>query len=413
MSLTGTPFLFFAIALFALALVLPLALWSRVRGPAPVRSAARLLMLLFAQGTAVTLVFVLVNNANSLYDNWADLLGTGNHVQQAADLGRDGTGGIALKQLPKVRQTFTQADGPGMHQAGGVRVTQLKGQVSGVNAEVYVWLPPQYHEAAYRHRRFPVVELLPGYPGSAKAWFGSLKVHEQLLPMMRAGQVAPFILVAPRTTLLAKVDTGCANIPGTVNADSWLSIDVPKMVTDNFRAEAAPDGWATAGYSAGAHCATKLAVAHPDRYRAAASLSGYNDPMGERKSLAAQSLALRRQNNPYLLLRAYRTPPRVALYFSGESGDGYQAGAALQQIAKPPTTVDVVLLPRSAGGHDMGLWRPQVPQVFRWLTQQIGTGAKGAGTATGSPAQSPSSDGARHAALASGTASRAASGRRR
>ncbi|WP_369249333.1 alpha/beta hydrolase [Streptomyces sp. R41] len=413
MSLTGTPFLFTAIALFALALVLPLALWSRVRGPAPVRSAARLLMLLFTQGTAVTLVFVLVNNANSLYDNWADLLGTGNHVQQAADLGRDGTGGIALKQLPKVRQTFAQADGPGMHQAGGVRVTQLKGRVSGVNAEVYVWLPPQYHEAAYRHRKFPVVELLPGYPGSAKAWFGSLKVHEQLLPMMRAGQVAPFILVAPRTTLLAKVDTGCANIPGTVNADSWLSIDVPKMVTDNFRAEAAPDGWATAGYSAGAHCATKLAVAHPDRYRAAASLSGYNDPIGERKSLAAQSLVLRRQNNPYLLLRGYRTPPRVALYFSGESGDGYQAGAALQQIAKPPTTVDVVLLPRSAGGHDMGLWRPQVPEVFRWLTQQIGTGAKGARTTTGSPAQLPSSDGARHAALASDTASRAASERSR
>lgn len=413
MSLTGTPFLFTAIAVFALALVLPLALWSRVRGPAPVRSAARLLMLLFAQGTAVTLVFVLVNNANSLYDSWADLLGTGDHVQRAADLGADGTGGIALEHLPKVRQTFTQADGPSMHQAGGVRVTQLKGRVSGVAAEVYVWLPPQYHEAAYRHRKFPVVELLPGYPGSAKAWFGSLKVHEQLLPMMRAGQVAPFILVAPRTTLVARVDTGCANIPGTVNADSWLSIDVPRMVTDNFRAESAPDGWATAGYSAGAHCATKLAVAHPDRYRAAASLSGYNDPIGERTSLAAQSPALRRQNNPYLLLHACRTPPRVALYFSGQSGDGYQAGVALQQIAKPPTTVDVVLLPRSAGGHDMGLWRPQVPEVFSWLTRQIGDGAEEAPTATGSRARLPSSDGARRAALASGTASRAASGRRR
>ncbi|MFF4350711.1 alpha/beta hydrolase [Streptomyces sp. NPDC001530] len=424
MSLTGTPFLFTAIALFAVALVLPLLLWSRVRGPAPMRSAARLLMLLFAQGTAITLVFVLVNNANSLYDNWADLLGTGDHVQQAADLGRDGTGGIALKQLPKVRQTFTQADGPGMHQAGGVRVTQLKGRVSGVNAEVYVWLPPQYHEPAYAHRKFPVVELLPGYPGSAKAWFGSLKVHEQLLPMMRDGQVAPFILVAPRTTLLARVDTGCANVPGTVNADSWLSVDVPKMVTDNFRAEAAPDGWATAGYSAGAHCATKLAVAHPDRYRAAVSMSGYNDPIGERDSLAAQSPALRRQNNPYLLLRAYRTPPRVALYFSGESGDGYEAGAALRQIAKPPTTVDVVLLPRSAGGHDMALWRPQVPEVFRWLSRQIGAGgsaegatgtigAPGATGLTGTLPQSPSSGGSTRAALASGTASRAAAGRRR
>ncbi|WP_406374589.1 esterase family protein [Streptomyces sp. NBC_00647] len=446
MSLTGTPFLLTAVALCAVALVLPLALWSRVPGPAPVRGAARLLMLLLVQGTAVSLVFVLVNNANSLYDDWADLLGTGDHVERAADLGPDGAGGIAPESLPKVRQTFRPADGRRMRQAGGVRVTDLRGRVSGVNAEVYVWLPPQYDEPAYRHRKFPVVELLPGYPGSAKAWFGSLKVHEQLLPMMRDGRVAPFILVAPRTNLLARADTGCANIPGTVNAESWLSIDVPRMVTDNFRAEAAPDGWATAGYSAGAHCATKLAVAHPDRYRAAVSMSGYNDPKGESSSLAGRSAELRVRNNPLLLLRADRVPPRIALYFSGESGDGYEAGAQVQAIAKPPTSVDVVLLPRTAGGHDMGLWRPQLPEVFRWLTQRFtdgtGTGtdtgttvdpdetegttdtpgrsglvdtADPFGTAdrvTGSLPRSPSSGGSTRAELASGTASRTAAARR-
>ncbi|MGW2933900.1 alpha/beta hydrolase [Streptomyces sp. NPDC001156] len=408
MSLTGTPFLFTSIALVAVAIILPLLLWSRIRGPVVLRHAARMLMLLFAQATAVTLVFVLVNNANNLYDNWGDLLGTGNHVQQAADLGKDGTGGIQIKALPKVRQTFTRADGPAMHAAGGVRVTQLKGRVSGVDAEVYVWLPPQYYEPAYRNKKFPVVELLSGYPGSAKAWFGSLKVHEQLLPLMRSGQVAPFILVAPRTNLIAKVDTGCANIPGTVNADTWLSIDVPKMVTDNFRARSAPNGWAAAGYSAGAHCATKLVVAHPDRYRAAISLSGYNDPIGERRSLAAQSLELRRQNNPYYLLKDNRIPPRVSLYLSGQLGDGYQAAAALQQIAKPPTTVRAVLIPRSAGGHSMALWRPQIPYVFTWLTQQMTGGTEGAAT----PRQ-PWSAGSRRAALASGTASPAGVVRKR
>src|SRR3954463_10125359 len=218
MSLTGTPFLYTTVVLSFAALVLPLVLWSRMRGPKALRVAVRILMLLFAQGTAVTLVFVLVNNTDNLYDNWADLLGTGNHVQQAADLGRDGTGGIALKRLPKVKQAFESAEGPGTHAAGGVRVTQLKGRVSGVNAEFSVWLPPQYGEPAYRHHKFPVVELLPGYPGSAKAWFGSLHANEQLMPLMRSGRVAPFILVAPRTNLLAGVDTGCANITGTVNA---------------------------------------------------------------------------------------------------------------------------------------------------------------------------------------------------
>ncbi|MDH6219443.1 alpha/beta hydrolase [Streptomyces pseudovenezuelae] len=402
MSLTGTAFLYTLIVLSVVAVVLPLALWSRLRGPHALRAAARVLMVLFAQGTAVALVFVLVNNENNLYDNWADLLGTGDHVQQAADLGADGTGGIALKRLPRVVQRFTP-------QSDGVRETQLKGRVSGVNAEVYVWLPPQYNEPAYRHHRFPVVELLPGYPGSAKAWFGSLHAEKQLAPLMRDGRVAPFILVAPRTNLLAGVDTGCANIPGTVNADTWLSVDVPKMVTDNFRAAPAPASWAVAGYSAGGHCAAKLAIAHPDRYRAAITMSGYNDPIGERNSLAAQNPRLRIANNPYLLLREARTPPRVALYVSGQPHDGYEAGVALEHTAKAPTTVHVVYIPKSAGGHTMALWRPQVVPAFRWLTEELGL-ATGPGSAT---PHSPSSAGSTHAALASGTSSRAGAGRRR
>ncbi|WP_416481422.1 alpha/beta hydrolase [Streptomyces sp. CL12] len=429
MSLTGTPFLYTTVVLAVIALILPLLLWSKMRGPKHLRTVARVLMLLFAQGTAVTLVFVLVNNQNNLYDNWADLFGTGSHVEQAADLGRDGTGGIAVKRLPKVKQTFAQATGPGMHSAGGVRVTQLKGRVSGVDAEVYVWLPPQYNDPAYRHKKFPVVEVLPGYPGSARAWFGSMKAHEQLLPLMKSGQVAPFIMVAPRTNLLAGVDTGCANIPGQVNADTWLSIDVPKMVMDNFRAQPAPQGWAIAGYSAGAQCAVKLAVAHPDRYKAAVSMSGYNDPIGERNSLAAQNPTLRAENNPYLLLKKATVPPPIALYLSGESGDGYEAGMALQSVAKAPTTVHVVFLPKSAGGHTMALWRPQVPDVFRWLTLQMGQshakgrdhsvpGTPAPGTGVGAPAgtaaagstgttpRSPSTGGSTHAELASGTASR-------
>ncbi|MFJ5999087.1 alpha/beta hydrolase [Streptomyces sp. NPDC092370] len=410
MSLTGTPFLCTLVVLSVAALVLPLVLWSRIHGPRVLRAAARALMLLFAQGTAVALVFTLVNNANNLYDDWADLLGTGDHVHQAADLGADGTGGISLKRLPTVRQTFTPATGPGMGAAGGVRVTQLKGRVSGVNAEVYVWLPPQYGEPAYRHHRFPVVELLPGYPGSAKAWFGSLHAHEQLEPLMRDGRVAPFILVAPRTNLLAGVDTGCANIPGTVDADTWLSVDVPRMVMDNFRAQPAPQGWAVAGYSAGAHCATRLAVAHPDRYRAAVSMSGYNDPIGERDSLTAQNPTLRAENDPYLMLRRAPVPPRIALYLSGQPHDGYEAAVALEQAAKAPTTVHVIYIPKSAGGHNLALWRPQVVPAFHWLTEEMGARVT-AGPAA--PPRSPSTAGATPAELASGTASRAGAVRRR
>ncbi|GAA2664040.1 alpha/beta hydrolase [Streptomyces lunalinharesii] len=368
MSLTGTPFFLFSILLLIVALVLPFALWGRVAGPALIRGLARLLMLLFAQVMAITVVFVMVNNANNLYDSWGDLLGTGNHIDQARNLGPDGLGGKNLNDEPKVHQQFRPADDPVM--GPGVQMTNLKGQVSGVNGEVYVWLPPQYNDPAYQHKKFPVVELLPGYPGSAKSWFGSLKVNEQLGSLMQSGAIKPFILVAPRTNVLPNADSGCVNIPGTVNADSWLTVDVRQMVVDNFRAGDKPDSWGLAGYSAGAHCATKLALAHPDRYRAAVGMSGYNDPAIERDSLAGKDPKLRVETNPLHLLKAANAagkPPRTALYISGASGDGYQAGIGLKQLAKNPTTVTVQQISSGAGGHTVPVWKHQVPEIFRWF----------------------------------------------
>ncbi|WP_335937472.1 alpha/beta hydrolase [Streptomyces sp. PTD5-9] len=367
MSLTGTPFFLTTIVLAVVSVMLPLLLWGRVRGPAVVRGAARLTMLVLAQGAAVLSVFVMVNNTNGLYDNWADLLGTGQHVVVAPNLGRDGLG--THKQLanePKVVQRFGPTHDARM--GPGVRVTQVNGRVSGVHGEVYVWLPPQYDQPAYRHRRFPVVELLGGFPGSAKAWFSSLRVQSQLEAGMRSGEVAPFILVEPRTNVLPGQDTGCANVPGVVDAESWLSVDVRQMVIDNFRARRGASGWAVAGYSAGAHCAAKMALAHPERYRAAVGLSGYNDPAAEPLSLTARSPELRRTNNPLWILRHATTPPRVSLYLSGNRNDGYRDGLALRRAALPPTRVVVAEV---IGPHTTGVWRRQVPQVFRWLTSEL------------------------------------------
>lgn len=367
MSLTGTPFFLATIALAVVTVLLPLLLWSRVRGPALVRGALRLMMVVLAQASAVLSVFVMVNNTNGLYDSWADLLGTGQHIAAAPDLGRDGLGDHKrLANEPKVVQDFSPAHDARMGR--GVRVTRLSGRVSGVRGEVYVWLPPQYNQPAFRHRRFPVVELLGGFPGSAKAWFSGLRVQSQLEAGMRSGEIAPFILVEPRTNLLAGQDTGCANVPGVVDAESWLSVDVRQMVTDTFRAQRRAGGWAVAGYSAGAHCAVKMALAHPDRYRAAVGLSGYNDPAAERVSLTGGDPELRRVNNPLWILRHATVPPRVALYLSKWRNDGYRDGLALRRAAAPPTRVVVV---EARGPHTIAVWKRQVPQVFRWLTAEL------------------------------------------
>ncbi|MEU6971843.1 hypothetical protein AB0A71_29715 [Kitasatospora aureofaciens] len=87
-----------------------------------------------------------------------------------------------------------------------------------------------------------MVELIPGFPGSSSTWYGTLKACEQLKPLMQQGKVAPFILVSPRTLLLGNTqDAGCTDIPGNINADAWITRDVPQMVLDNFRADPSPD----------------------------------------------------------------------------------------------------------------------------------------------------------------------------
>ncbi|WP_033221393.1 alpha/beta hydrolase [Kitasatospora phosalacinea] len=372
MQLTGTPFLLLTIVLVPVSIVVALLLWGRVRGPKPFQALSRIVMLLFCQITAVLMVFVLVNNANLIYGSWDDLFGTGNHVRAVPNLqtgpdggGAGGPGNDAQHQ--KVIQQFKPVNDSKV--PGDVQTTDLKGQISGVDGEVLVWLPPQYNDPAYKDRTFPVVELLPGWPGSSKTWFGTLKVSEQLKPMMQSGKVAPFILVSPRTTLLDdSTDTGCADVPGKVNADTWLARDVPRMVLDNFRADPSADRWAVAGYSAGGHCAAKLALEHPDRYRAGVSLSGYNDPAVEDKSLTAKDPHLREISNPLNILKSAKTPPRTSLYISGNKGDGLEAGEALKAAAKPPTAVTVQ---ETDGAHSSDVWKPMIPGVFTWLTGVI------------------------------------------
>ncbi|WP_330298138.1 alpha/beta hydrolase [Streptomyces sp. NBC_00503] len=367
MSLTGTPLFATVVALTVLAVVLPLFVWSKVRGPAVVRVGSRGLMVVFAQVTAVTLVFIAVNRDMNFYASWGDLMGTGKYVTAAPDLGPDGLGGkkaAEVKAEPKVLQEFEPVDGVG----GRVKKTELNGKISGVKGDVMVWLPPQYEDPAFKDKKFPVVELIPGIPGTGKSWFQGLKAHEVLEPLMKSGKVQPFILVSPRAMLVGQADTGCANIPGKVNADSWFSVDVRKMVVDNFRASEEARTWGVAGYSAGAYCAAKLAILHPDRYSAAVSLSGYNDPGQESTSLVAQDPEMRRVHNLKNLLTAAPAPPAVSLWMSGAEQDGYLSGTDLKGIAKNPT---VVHAEKVTGGHNLDSWSKQLPQTFGWLTSVV------------------------------------------
>jgi enterochelin esterase-like enzyme len=335
--------------------------WNRLPGPLPVRVVARAVMAMACQATAVLTVLVWVNNTYGLYDSWADLLGGGNgQVRLAtgrADLHQDG--GAVTADVRRVRFTPLQ---------NGVLRTTVTGPRSHITGEIDVWLPPQYYEPAYRRTAFPVVELLPGYPGTPRAWFGAMGAQRELSALIRANEVRPMILVAPKMNVLGPVDPGCADLPHGSRTSTWLGVDAPELVKQNFRV--APDAahWAVMGYSAGAYCAVNLVLHHPRTLHAAVSLSGYNAPVAR---LVTRHPALARANNPYLELRDARRQPDIALLMAGSEQDGdtvYAARSLLGELRHPGASR---LLTVTRGGHNTRVWRAMLPTALRWIAGQM------------------------------------------
>ncbi|MDX6316207.1 MAG: hypothetical protein QOF44_5671 [Streptomyces sp.] len=361
MSLTGTAFFWVTIGLVVAALAGLLVGWNRVPGPLPVRVVARAVMAMACQVTAVLTVLVWVNNTYGLYDSWADLLGGGNgQVRLAtgrADLHQ--AGGAVTADVRRVRFTPLQ---------NGVLRTTVTGPRSHITGEIDVWLPPQYDEPAYRRTAFPVVELLPGYPGTPRAWFGAMGAQRELSALIRANEVRPMILVAPKMNVLGPVDPGCADLPHGSRTSTWLGVDAPELVKQNFRV--APDAahWAVMGYSAGAYCAVNLALHHPRTLHAAVSLSGYNAPVAR---LVTRHPALARANNLYLELRDARRQPDIALLMAGSEQDGntvYAARSLLGELRHPGASR---LLTVTRGGHNTRVWRAMLPTALRWIAGQM------------------------------------------
>lgn len=362
MSLTGTPFFVLTVAVLVVATVLLTLVWNRIPGPRPVRYAGRLGATIFSQIAAVVVALVYINNTmGPFYDTWQDLFGGGSNAAVTSTTAQGA--GPADHSTQLERLAFTPFK-PGVLQA------QAVGPASHVKAGLYVWLPPQYHEAAYAHTAFPVVELLPGTPGSPQTWFAGMNAVPPLTQLIDEGRARPMILVAATLNVLGgNTDAGCADVPGVSLTASWLAKDVPSLVKANFRAATGPGQWAVMGYSAGAYCAVNLAVHHPDAFHAVVSLSGYNAPIAK---MVTRSPALARANDPYLVLRDSRHQPDIALLMAGSLQDPgtVPAAKALLAVLKHPGGSE--LLTSATGGHTTALWRTMLPDAFAWISQQVG-----------------------------------------
>lgn len=365
--------------------VLAVALWTRVRGPRPVRVGQRWLLVVASQLVGVLAVLIAINNSFGLYASWDDLLGrssndaatislgaapapaahrpgswNGSSAGRGTGSGTDGPGPTSVTPMPwsgSAPAGFSVAGGAGTYHA----TVSVPGSTSAL--DLYVVLPPEYFMPSYATARFPVVELFHGYPGTPTTWLHALDVRSGLAQARAAGS-GPVILVIPSISVAGAPDLECTNLPNQPQIATFLTTGVRTAVTTRFRVRDDRNGWAVMGYSEGGYCAAALLLRHPDLFAAGVDLSGYDAPLS---TYFDAYPALRRAGSLSTLLRSR---PPVSLLVSASRQDPQSANSLGRWLAlvRHPTHVTPVYV---SGGHNTSVWSAQLPSAFQWLSQHM------------------------------------------
>ena len=152
---------------------------------------------------------------------------------------------------------------------------------------------------------------------------------------------------------------------------TYVSEELPALVHRLFRVSDRPEDTFAAGLSMGGYGAVRLALSHPDRYAAAASLSGTLDItyMADREDRAAIwdrafGGEIRPENDLFALLAAASSVP--PLYIGCGTSDGLLD--ANERFIAAATGADVDLTTDlRAGDHEWSLWDAQIADVIAWL----------------------------------------------
>jgi enterochelin esterase-like enzyme len=257
----------------------------------------------------------------------------------------------------------------------------VHGQASHLTRTVYVYLPPQYFQAAYRHYRFPAIELIHGYPGAPQDWISVLDVTTTLAAMISNGQAKPAVLVMPDANGSRGISLQCLNVVGGPQDATFVAEDVQDYLSRVLRIWPPGRAWAIAGYSEGGFCAANLGLRYGSRFGLVGVLSGYFQPDDDRMGNPPRSVnpfgpdrQLRLANTPTTEL--LRLPPgaKIGKFWIGsgtDPGDVKAAGVFKQllQLRQPLVQLQLV----QGGGHSMFTWRVLIKPMLEWMTPQLAT----------------------------------------
>lgn len=263
-----------------------------------------------------------------------------------------------------------------------VETIQFESKLVGAKLPYSVVLPPEYHAAEARAKRFPVLYLLHGLTGHYSDWLSKSKLADHAARYQ-------FIVVTPEGNNGWYTDS---NVAPTDKYETYIIKELIPEVEKRFRAVASREGRAVAGLSMGGYGALKFGLKHPEMFALAASLSGALeatsiDPENPRvaawvkpsieRAYGKMDNPARAANDIFKIIRelpAERVASLPYIYIDCGTEDFLIASnmkmAALLVERKIPH--EYRQLP---GKHDWPYWDSQVQEVLRIMAQKVSPAA--------------------------------------
>ena len=347
------------------------------------RTAFRILAACLAFVPAMVFGVLAVNKYYGYYQTWGAMVA--DLTQQAPSA----ASGVPHVELAANSRSGT-LDGSRSHLKAAQRQGYLMrltvaGQRSGIARTVYVYLPPQYFQPAYRAYRFPVIELIHGQPGVPQDWITVVGVTRAFDRLLADRLAQPAVLVMPDANGGDRISLQCLNQVGGPQDLTYLAVDLPAQIARALRVARPGRAWAVAGYSEGGFCAANMALRYPHRYGFAGVLSGYFTPLDNQLAGTGRPVSpfggdtrLRDENTPLdelPNLPAATVIPRFWLAAGATDGQDVLSAERFWQELRPRQP-DAPLTLTPGSGHTMTTWRAQVPSMLTWMTSRLARAAQ-------------------------------------
>jgi S-formylglutathione hydrolase FrmB len=254
------------------------------------------------------------------------------------------------------------------------QISIVSRSIGGYSDPVDVVLPPGYSNQP--RRRYPVLYLLEGSPGSPSNFLTVGEIGVAEAELVAAHRIQPLILVVPAGGRSFFSDQEWANgiQPGN-DWDTFVSRDLVSTIDTRYRTVASGSWRGLAGLSEGGYGSLNIGLHHPGEFRLLESWSGYMhaDPI---LAIYGHDQQLMRYNSPALTVRSVAPQLRsdgsyIWFYCGTQDALKPQNLAFRAELTALGVPHHFFLWP---GAHDWGMWRALGPRALIVASEHLGHG---------------------------------------